>query len=212
LTHTNRPALAGDNKEGVMPEPRRDKSLLKLWRAGDEAAARQLFERYVDRLVALARTRLSHRFAGRVDPEDVVQSVFRTFFNRAKAGQFHIQDTDDLCKLLVRITIHKTLRQVAFHKAAKRNLTLEQGQSHLSHDQLRELLSPEPTPEDANAFLDQLEHFLAKQRPQDRQIIEMRMQGYTDVEIAAKLNITDRSIRRVMERIRGLAAQDGLAP
>jgi RNA polymerase sigma-70 factor (ECF subfamily) len=194
-----------------MAEARRDKSLLKLWRAGDEAAAQALFDRYVDRLVALARTRLSQRFAGRVDPEDVVQSVFRTFFNRAKAGEFSIQAPDDLCKLLVRITIHKTLRQVAYHKAAKRNLTLEQRQAHESHDLVQDLLSPEPTPEEANVFLDQLEHFLTKQRPQDRQIIEMRMQGYTDVEIAAKLEITDRSIRRVMERIRGLAAQEGLA-
>src|SRR5262249_43599934 len=156
-----------------MPEAPRDQSLLKLWRAGDEKAARELFDRYVDRLVALARNRLSQRLAGRVDPEDVGQSVFRTFFNRAKAGQFRIQDADDLCKLLVRITIHKTLRQVAYHKAAKRNLNLEQGQGLESHDNLLDVISPEPTPEEANTFLDQLEHFLNKQKPMDRQIIEM---------------------------------------
>src|SRR5579862_676446 len=93
-----------------------DKSLLRRWQGGDQAAAQLLFDRYVERLLALARKRISQRLAGRVDAEDVVQSVFRTFFGRAKAGQFHVNDPDDLCRLLTRITVHKTLRQIAFHK------------------------------------------------------------------------------------------------
>ena len=94
--------------------------LVDRWRAGDQQAARQLFDRYAARLMALARRQIGRRIAGRVDPEDVVQSVFRTFFERVKAGQFRIEEQDDLGKLLVRITVHKTLRKVQFHQAAKR--------------------------------------------------------------------------------------------
>src|SRR5205823_4096100 len=94
----------------TMPEPPREDDLLKQWRTGNEEAARQLFDRYVTQLVALARRRISQRIAGRVDAEDIVQSVFRTFFHRVREGQFHIEDPDDLCKLLARITVHKTLR------------------------------------------------------------------------------------------------------
>src|SRR5437588_11519909 len=111
-----------------MAEPTDDRALVELWRAGDQKAAQQLFDNYVDRLVPLARRRISQRLASRVDPEDVVQSVFRTFFDRARAGQFSIHDADDLCKLLTRITVHKTLRQVAFHRAAKRDPKLEADQ------------------------------------------------------------------------------------
>jgi RNA polymerase sigma factor (sigma-70 family) len=189
-----------------------DRSLLKLWQAGDETAAQKLFERYLERLLALARRRISQRLASRVDPEDVVQSVFRTFFGRVKAGQFTIQDPEDVCKLLVRITVHKTLRQVAFHKAAKRNASLEAGHSEEAQERLLEVLDREPTPEAANAFLDQLEHFLELLRPQDRQILELRMQGYNNLEIAEKLGISDRKIRRLMERVRGLAEQEGMTP
>lgn len=189
-----------------------DRSLIKLWQAGDQNAARQLFDRYVERLLALARRRISQRLASRVDPEDVVQSVFRTFFGRVKAGQFHLEDPEDVCKLLARITIHKTLRQVAFHKAAKRNASMETGHSEESQERLLEILDREPTPEEANTFLDQMEHFLDQLRPQDRQILEMRMQGYNNVEIAEKLGISDRKIRRLMERVRGLAEQEGLSP
>src|SRR5262245_12276889 len=195
-----------------MPETLQVRALLNRWRAGDEEAARQLFQLYVDRLVALARQRISQRLASRVDAEDVVQSVFRTFFNRAKEGHFHFEEEDDLCKLLARITVHKTFRQVAFHRAAKRDMNQEASHGDGAQDRLLALLDRGPTPEEANAFLDQMQHFLSRRRPEDRQISELRMQGYKDVEIAKMMNISDRKIRRLMERIRGLAQQEGMGP
>jgi RNA polymerase sigma-70 factor (ECF subfamily) len=195
-----------------MSESSANRNLLRQLRGGDEEAARKVFDAYVDRLVALARRRLSQRLAGRVDPEDIVQSVYRTFFGRMRAGQFHINDQDDLCKLLMRITVHKTLRQVAYHQAAKRDAGQEAAQGEHSNEMLQQLLDEEPTPQTAVAFVDQLEHFLSRLKPGERQILEMRLQGYSNEEIAKKLNIYDRKIRRVVERIRGLAEQDGLAP
>jgi RNA polymerase sigma-70 factor (ECF subfamily) len=180
--------------------------LLDLWRrAGDEDAARQIVERYVDRLVALARQRLSPRLARRFDPEDVLQSVFRTFFDRARAGQFHVEGPDDLCKLLTRITIHKTFRQVAFHRAAKRTPEREAVQDADNGPDILELLDREPSPAEANLFVDQLEGLLKEIRPDDRQILEMRLLGHTNAEIAAQLGISERTIRRLMERLRSLA-------
>jgi RNA polymerase sigma-70 factor (ECF subfamily) len=195
-----------------MPEPSNNDFLLELWRAGDNHAARQLFDQYAERLVALARRRISQRLASRVDPEDVVQSVFRTFFVRVKEGRFRLKDQDDLCKLLMRITVHKTLRQVEYHKAAKRNPNLETVQGDHARDELLHTLDGEPTPQAAASFLDEMEHFLSQLRPDERQILEMRLQGYTNEEIAAKLGIYDRKIRRVIERVRGLAEQEGLTP
>jgi RNA polymerase sigma-70 factor (ECF subfamily) len=193
-----------------LPEGR---ALLQLLGTGDEEAARQVVDRYLDRLVGLARQRLSQRLASRVDPEDVVQSVFRTFFGRVKAGRFHLEDQDDLCKLLMRITVHKVLRQVEYHTANKRNPNLETEQGNRSQERLTELLDREPSPEAAVAFIDHLESLLKKMRPQDRQILEMRMQGYSNEEIATKLDIKhDRTIRRVFERIRDQAEQVGLSP
>src|SRR5438270_9087810 len=165
-----------------MALPPDENDLIELWRRGDEDAARQIVDRYLDRLLVLARRRLSQRLASRVDAEDIVQSVFRTFFGRLKEGQFVFADQDDLCKLLVRITLHKTLRQVAFHKAAKRDPGMETDQGEHHREQLLALLDGEPTPEATVAFLDQLEHFLNQLKPQERQILEMRMQGFSNEE------------------------------
>jgi RNA polymerase sigma-70 factor (ECF subfamily) len=195
-----------------MPPSPEEQVLIDLWRQGDEDAARQIFDRYVGRLLQLARRHLSQRLASRVDPEDIVQSVFRTFFGRLKEGQFAFDGQDDLCKLLVRITIHKTLRQVAFHKAAKRDPCQETDQGQHHRDQLFTLLDREPTPEATVAFLDQLEHLLEGLRPEERRILELRLRGYSNEEITRELGLYDRKIRRLAEQIRAKARREGILP
>ena len=71
-----------------MAKDRSVDSFVKSLRDGDPTVTKEVFDQYVDRLVAMARKRISLRLAGRIDPEDIVQSVFRTFFHRAKQGQF----------------------------------------------------------------------------------------------------------------------------
>ena len=98
-----------------MAEPATDPlKLVERWQSGSQTAAQQLFDDYVERLLLLARWHISDRLRTRIDPDDVVQSVFRTFFFRVKNDNFTFDEADDLFKLLARITLHKTLRQVAF--------------------------------------------------------------------------------------------------
>jgi|DewCreStandDraft_4_1066084.scaffolds.fasta_scaffold82524_2 RNA polymerase sigma-70 factor (ECF subfamily) len=182
--------------------------LVQRCRRGDQQAARELVDAYIEKLLPLARRRISQRLASRVDAEDIVQSVFRTFFARLKDDQFEIRDRDDLHRLLVRITLHKTLRQIAHHKAAKRDPNQEIGQGNSSQERLLQILANEPTPEDSVCFLDQLEHFLERLPAEDRRILELRLDGYSTEEIAEQLGTYDRKVRRVLERIRDLANRD----
>ncbi len=55
---------------------------------GDDEAAAEIFNRFVRRLIFLARSRLNAQVRQKEDPEDVVQSVFRSFFTRQVEGQF----------------------------------------------------------------------------------------------------------------------------
>lgn len=192
----------------MQPPASDDQSLVRKVRIGDQEAARQLYDRYGEQLIALARRRISQRFCRRVDPEDIVQSVFRTFFGRAKAGEFVLDGPNDLCRLLARITVHKTLRQIAFHHMAKRDVTKEASDGSEGQDRLKELLARDPTPEATTLFVDQLRHFLLNLRPQEREIVDLRLQDFSPMEIAEKLKVSDRTIRRLMERIRAIAEQE----
>lgn len=191
-----------------MPELSDTQTLLSLLRRGDEKAAQQVFDAYVNSLLKQARKRISQRLTRRVDPEDIVQSVFRTFFRRVKEGQLHFEEKDDLGKLLACITARKALHEVARHTAAKRDCTRE-GDSQ-APVVLAEVPATEPSPEIVVAFLDLLEHFLAALRPRDRQILELRLEDYGTLEIARILGVSDRHVRRVLEHIRAVVEQDHL--
>jgi len=163
-------------------------------------------------LLILARRRISQRLSSRVDAEDIVQSVFRTFFHRLKNDEFRIDDQDDLFKLLVRITVHKTLRQIAFHKAAKRDPNMETFQGEHSQEQLAQVLDSEPSPETIVSFMDHLEHFMNGLSEENRKILELRLQGYSTEEIAQQIGSYDRKIRRVLERVRAIALNEAEPP
>ena len=191
-----------------MSDPTDDRDLIKQFKEGSESAATELFDRYCERLMKLARRRIGQRMTSRVDPEDVIQSAFRTFFVRVKNDEFTFQGENDLFKLLVRLTVHKTLRQVAFHRAAKRNPELEAGHGSDAQEMLQQLSTGEATPEVEVTLLDEFERFM-KQLPEfDRKVLEMRLQGYSTTEIAAELKSYDRKIRRVIERIEELAHEN----
>src|SRR3712207_1477794 len=89
--------------------------LLERCRSGDQQAAAQLYGRYAQRLVRLAEQHLSRKLAGRLDGEDVVQSVFRTFFRRSAAGEFAIDGSAQIWRLLMKITILKARAKGRFH-------------------------------------------------------------------------------------------------
>jgi len=188
-----------------------DRDLVERWRRGDEEAARRIVEHYIDQLVGLARRHLNQKLAGRVDPEDIVQSAFRTFFWRARDGQFNFAEQDDMIKLLVRITMNKTLRQVAHHRAAKRNPGKEVA-ADVEGAQIREILDSEPTAEVATEFLDQVEHLFTRIPPFARQIIELRLQGHSNEEICALLGTYDKKIRRALNHVKAIAQSEGITP
>src|SRR3954467_6604506 len=81
--------------------------LMARLRSGEDAAAREVFERFAGRLVALARGRFNRLLARKVDPEDVVQSAFKSFFVRHREGALVVRDTGGLWNLLALITLRK---------------------------------------------------------------------------------------------------------
>src|SRR5262249_34422320 len=77
-------------------------------KAGDPAAAQPLWERYVGRLVRLARTRLRQTRGRAADEEDVALSAFASFCKGAEQGRFpRLDDRHDLWQLLLVLTARK---------------------------------------------------------------------------------------------------------
>src|SRR6266481_5835999 len=99
-----------------------DQTLLMRYRRGDHDAATALYLRYAKRLRALAQKQTAGTLSVRMDPDDVVQTVFRTFFRRAAIGHYQIPGGEELWKLFLVIALNKIRDLGDYHRAAKRNI------------------------------------------------------------------------------------------
>ena len=178
--------------------------LLASYRQGDEQAANELFRRYVGRLTVLARARMAPRIARRFDPEDVVLSAYRTFFVRARNGQFTLSRSGDLWRLLVGIVLKKLSHQTARHTAEKRSVAREvplpDGGDSIWQISMQDLRSP--TAEQAVAMAELVESLMTETEPLVRQVLKMRLSDYRISEIAVATQRSERTIRRVLDDLK----------
>jgi RNA polymerase sigma factor (sigma-70 family) len=179
--------------------------LLARWRNGDQQAAELLFLRYAERLVALAGSRLSEKLTRRLDPEDVVQSAYRSFFVGARAGRYVLERSGDLWRLLAAITLHKVQRQIEYHTAEKRSIDREEpfGSEDSLYGLQAEILTREPSPEEAAAVVEEVEQALGGLEPLHRRMVELRLQGCPVPEIAADTDRSERMVRLVLQQFKG---------
>lgn len=181
------------------PDAPTDASLLVRFRRGEEDAATQLYLRYAGRLRALAANQASADVRRRVDPDDIVQSVFRTFFRRAAAGQYEVPAGEELWKLFLVIGLNKVRAVAAFHKAARRDVRATAGGSEFDK-------AADETPAADEAALSALrltiDELLAPLPATHREIVELRIGGHEVAEIAAKTGRAKRSVERILQEFR----------
>ena len=188
--------LAIDSNFDVRNDNPSDELLLHRLKSGDERAADEVFHRYVDRLTALARSRLSQRLAARLNADDVVMSAYRSFFVRAKQGAFALEAGGDLWRLLVEITLHKLYRQASHHSAKKRSVAREAAQPD---GRPHRAVNTGPTADQAVAAAEELALAMRELSDNARAALELRLQGHELNEIAKQLGCSERTVRRWLD-------------
>ena len=178
--------------------------LMARWKAGDEQAAAAIFDRYVNRLIGMARSMLSERMRRRVEPEDVVQSVYRSFFQKAEADRYVLEKTGDLWKLLATITVSKVRGQVEFHTAQKRGVYTEESLNlgGSVYGLRPEAVADQPRPEDAAAVIEEVHVVLERLDPLQKQIFELALQNKDVDEISSEVQRSARTVRRTLQQVR----------
>jgi len=181
-----------------MLEEQTNQELLEGWRAGNQRAADVLVRRYMARLTALARSRLSARLSRRLDPEDIVLSAWRSFFVAADQQRIAVPDDGNLWPLLVTMTLHKLARQSSRHHAARRSVQSET--SNPSEEAWQNAVASDPSPEQAVAVLDELESLMSRLSVLDREVVTRRLEGEPQAAIATALQCSERTVRRALQR------------
>ena len=176
--------------------------LMDRLRSGEDEAAREVFARFAGRLMGLARRHLDARLAVKVDPEDVVQSAYKSFFVRQREGGLEVGTWDNLWGVLTMITLRKCADRANYHLAGRRDATREHAPT--ASGVWPEAIDREPSPEEAAELEEAVTGLLGALDPADRPVLELSLQGYTTQEIAERLDRPERTVRRLRERVRGL--------
>lgn len=168
-----------------------------------------LVDRYTSRLLELARHHLPERVRRRVDPEDLVQSVYRSFFQRLKDGRFSFADSGDLWRLLAAMTFQRAAKAVRFHQQQRRDVRRERQlpKENDSQSTSPAILEREPSPEDVVALFDSLERLLEQLPDKYREIAVLQLEGHSVDEIAQTVKRSRRTVFRALAELEELATK-----
>ena len=193
---TPRDSEAGSRSDST--EESSDRSLLQGIRHGNQDAASVLYHRYAHRLRALVQAKRSLDLASRVDHEDIVQSVFKSFFRGVSRGSYDVPAGEELWHLFMVITLNKVRAKGVFHRAAKRDVRLTVGDDDL-HGSSGGLKSDH----DAYLLLKMaVEEALDRLPAQHKLVTQLRMEGDDVAEIARKTGRSKRSVERILQECR----------
>jgi len=169
----------------------------------DDAAAQQLFERFAQQLIALAHRHIGAGLRHKVDPEDVVQSAYKSFFVRYGGAKLQAVNWNSLWGLLTLITVRKCAERAAYHRAECRDAAREV--SAPTSDGAAPWLEPfgrEPTPFEAVVLDETVKQLLEGLDAEERPVLELSLQGHTTREISERLGRAERTVRLLRESVR----------
>jgi RNA polymerase sigma-70 factor (ECF subfamily) len=189
------------------PEEDRDlRQFLARIRNGDEDAARELLRRYEAKVRLVVRRQLPRLLRSRFDSQDFVQSIWGSFFRRIKDSPLELEDVGNLIGFLARAARNKVIDE--YRRASSRKQDMRREESIFEGAQDRELADGSETASEvaeASEVLSQLRGLLPENR---RDVLELKAEGFSTAEIAARLGLSERTVRRVIEDLRRRAGID----
>lgn len=156
----------------------------------------------VKRLVPLAFAKIDRMISSKLDPEDIVQSVFRNFYTELNRGKLKPASWEEMWLILAKMTVWNCGHKNAHYRTKARNIRLE---SPLEAE-ARTKASPSGSsgnPEDEAILHDTLEKVLGLlPGEQFRSIFLQSLRGLSPAEIAENLHISKRTVERSKMEIR----------
>ncbi len=184
---------------------------IDLLKSGDEEAAQDIWEHYCQRLVLFARKKFAGTSRRTYDEEDAALSAFKSFCEGVAVGKFpQLNDRHNLWRILVVLTTRKISARARYERRQKRGQGKTRSdsvfQSRYSDEQnhgFDQVVGPDPTPEFIAQLAEECQSMLEILDDDSmRRVALLRLEGFTNDEIAEKLGCTRRSVQRKLERIR----------
>ena len=186
---------------------------IDLVKQGDSLAANQIWQHYFDRLVRSVRHKLLGQNRAVSDEEDIVLSVFDSFYVAVEKGRFpDLSDRYDLWRLLLRMSARKIVDKRRHDGRQRRGgnvkiHSLDPGKN--DDDYVIEAIGNEPTPEMILMMQESIEQFFSHLGVGHlRDLAGDKLEGYTNAELAKRFDCSERTIERRLHLIREKCQQE----
>ncbi len=168
-------------------------SLLAKLNVGDAKAAERVFLAYEPYLRMVVRRRLSMSLRAKFDSMDVVQSVWADLLDGLRNARWTFTDSNQLRVFLVKMTRNRFVDGLRHHRNA-----LER-EVPLGDSGVEALPAARDTRVSEEFYAGELwQQMLDACPPAHYELLALKRQGATIAEIAAKTNLHEGSVRRIL--------------
>jgi RNA polymerase sigma-70 factor (ECF subfamily) len=184
-------------------------TLLARARQGDQGAVAELARQYEPEVRLVAHVRLGRALRPYLDTVDLVQSVHRTLALGLREDKFDISSPDKLVALALTLV----RRKVARHwRRLQRQQRLSGGPADTGNlpQLLAALSSPQADPARDAQLNEAVGRICAGMDGVERQLMELRLQGYSTAEAARELGLDADVLRVRLSRLRQRLRATGL--
>lgn len=171
-------------------------ALLEKLNAGDADAAEQLFVAYEPYLRMVVRRRLSASLRAKFDSMDIVQSVWANMLDGLRQARWSFRDRDQLRAFLVKLTRHRFIDRLRQHRRA---LAMEVA---MPPQDIESLPATREGRVSEAFYADELwRQMLDVCPPAHYDVLHLKRQGASIVEIAKRTGLHEGSVRRILYEI-----------
>ena len=199
--------LDGEDQKGVgAMEDGEFCRLISLAQSGNEEAVATLLHQFEPDVRLMVRVRLPRALRTQFDSMDFVQAVWQSVLaDRESEALAGFENEGHFRAYLSGVARNKVMEEYRrrtqtrkYDLSREEPLYVRRG----GRDEPRDVASPDPTPSQEVQAGDRLDQMTAGRPRLEAEIVELRRQGLTFEEIAARLELSDRAVRRVIEAVR----------
>jgi RNA polymerase sigma factor (sigma-70 family) len=173
-------------------------ALLARLREADDEAALEFVERYAPHVLRAVRRLLDRRLRCKLDSQDIVQSVWHSFF-RHPTNLKRFDRAAQLVGFLAKLAEHKVAEHARRYLRAKRDIRREQSLAETLAAGKEALPCDTHTPNRIAAAREQIARLLRGQPESHQEILCRRATGETIEAIAKALGLHERTIYKILE-------------
>ena len=168
---------------------------------GSEHAIRELVRTYDPIVTGAVRRRLDPRMRGKFDSDDFTQVVWANFFAHPSTWA-EFRHPKQLIALLERMARNKVVDEHRRRMTTRKySVKRERPLQSLDGQQLNWLRSNDPTPSQLAVARERWDGLLRGRPRLYRDIVRLKLAGMTNRSVAAHLEISEKTVQRVLQRL-----------